>query len=97
MASTLHQCLKYYRDREEKINSDVKPFAKAESHFVDARFFEEGAPFKEAMPAFISSTGKRSDEDTYVKTNIGTNDNACLLYTSPSPRDGLLSRMPSSA
>ena len=26
----------------------------------------------------------------------GTHD-ACLLYTSPSPRDGLLSRMPSSA
>ena len=24
-------------------------------------------------------------------------DNNCLLYTSPSPRDGLLSRMPSSA
>ena len=24
-------------------------------------------------------------------------DMACLLYTSPSPRDGLLSRMPSSA
>ena len=26
-----------------------------------------------------------------------SNDNGCLLYTSPSPRDGLLSRMPSSA
>ena len=25
------------------------------------------------------------------------NDEVCLLYTSPSPRDGLLSRMPSSA
>ena len=25
------------------------------------------------------------------------NHNTCLLYTSPSPRDGLLSRMPSSA
>ena len=25
------------------------------------------------------------------------NLNTCLLYTSPSPRDGLLSRMPSSA
>ena len=24
-------------------------------------------------------------------------DDVCLLYTSPSPRDGLLSRMPSSA
>ena len=26
-----------------------------------------------------------------------TRDTSCLLYTSPSPRDGLLSRMPSSA
>ena len=25
------------------------------------------------------------------------NDNSCLLYTSPSPRDATLSRMPSSA
>ena len=32
-------------------------------------------------------------------TGAGVNivDKACLLYTSPSPRDGLLSRMPSSA
>ena len=28
---------------------------------------------------------------------IAVKDYACLLYTSPSPRDGLLSRMPSSA
>ena len=28
---------------------------------------------------------------------IGVGQTACLLYTSPSPRDGLLSRMPSSA
>ena len=27
----------------------------------------------------------------------GVRDRVCLLYTSPSPRDGLLSRMPSSA
>ena len=27
----------------------------------------------------------------------GKQPNSCLLYTSPSPRDGLLSRMPSSA
>ena len=30
------------------------------------------------------------------KRNPGC-DKGCLLYTSPSPRDGLLSRMPSSA
>ena len=30
-------------------------------------------------------------------SGFGGNDKVCLLYTSPSPRDGLLSRMPSSA
>ena len=32
----------------------------------------------------------------YVSSRIG-GKRTCLLYTSPSPRDGLLSRMPSSA
>ena len=32
----------------------------------------------------------------YTKSDIGGRTD-CLLYTSPSPRDGLLSRMPSSA
>ena len=34
---------------------------------------------------------------TYESTASQNCINACLLYTSPSPRDGLLSRMPSSA
>ena len=33
----------------------------------------------------------------HVSTIIGSQPYHCLLYTSPSPRDGLLSRMPSSA
>ena len=32
-----------------------------------------------------------------VRSNSNTNTNTCLLYTSPSPRDATLSRMPSSA
>ena len=28
---------------------------------------------------------------------LASNEDACLLYTSPSPRDGATSRMPSSA
>ena len=32
-----------------------------------------------------------------VDVESGKRQNICLLYTSPSPRDGLLSRMPSSA
>ena len=39
-------------------------------------------------------TGRlQEDEWPYLKEGI----ESCLLYTSPSPRDGLLSRMPSSA
>ena len=33
----------------------------------------------------------------HASTSIGYAVGLCLLYTSPSPRDGLLSRMPSSA
>ena len=58
--STLHQCLKYYQGRERKINGNVKPFTKAESHFVDARFLEEGDAPKEIMPSTITSTGRGS-------------------------------------
>ena len=32
-----------------------------------------------------------------IKKNLKSKFYICLLYTSPSPRDGLLSRMPSSA
>jgi len=75
VAFTLHQCLKYYRDKEKKTNGDIKPFANAESYFTDARHFKEGAPLKGIMSAFISSTGKMSYEDTHVATNGGTNGN----------------------
>ena len=37
------------------------------------------------------------DYDTVDISAIAGEDYDCLLYTSPSPRDGLLSRMPSSA
>ena len=45
----------------------------------------------------VNGTGK----STLLKIIAGIEEpdegNICLLYTSPSPRDGLLSRMPSSA
>jgi len=44
IAFTLHQCLKYYRCGERKINENVKPFSKVESHFADARFFDVTPP-----------------------------------------------------
>ena len=36
-------------------------------------------------------------DGTGKKLHMTGDSDTCLLYTSPSPRDGLLSRMPSSA
>jgi len=58
VASTLHKCLKHYQGGERKINNNVKPFKKAESHFADARFFEEDNTPTETMPSTITFTGK---------------------------------------
>ena len=38
-----------------------------------------------------------NDVANAMGTSVGSKAITCLLYTSPSPRDGLLSRMPSSA
>ena len=40
---------------------------------------------------------RKAEKSTAIPSAITTHRDACLLYTSPSPRDGLLSRMPSSA
>ena len=54
-------------------------------------------------PTFIQLSGGSPNapalvsNDSDILPTIATEPSACLLYTSPSPRDGLLSRMPSSA
>ena len=47
----------------------------------------------------VSQSGINIDNNVNANGNFKVNGQAqtCLLYTSPSPRDGLLSRMPSSA
>ena len=53
--------------------------------------------------ALVSSVGvsptqaAQPDESADPHVALLSEYNRCLLYTSPSPRDGLLSRMPSSA
>ena len=47
------------------------------------------------LPIVIVEKPVKKDVQIYGEY-VGT-IKACLLYTSPSPRDGLLSRMPSSA
>ena len=62
-----------------------------------------------ALGSLLSKTGYTTYDDgfvntastksaiTYIDGDAGILRYRCLLYTSPSPRDGLLSRMPSSA
>ena len=45
----------------------------------------------------VESLGKHLAKKTTTKFALATIYNTCLLYTSPSPRDATLSRMPSSA
>ena len=43
------------------------------------------------------ASAQRSSHSSATSRSSGNAGSGCLLYTSPSPRDGLLSRMPSSA
>ena len=54
------------------------------------------AAIAEGVAPGVGVRGQVSDE-AIARVDEGTITAPCLLYTSPSPRDGLLSRMPSSA
>ena len=68
---------------------------------------KDGAELTRSFERFVLDPGTLDASDNLVDNPLtkepdGTTDiadevKACLLYTSPSPRDGLLSRMPSSA
>ena len=59
----------------------------------DARAGGRGSGHAKAMAAAVFLY----DNYCFDRWRLTIEDNVCLLYTSPSPRDGLLSRMPSSA
>jgi tetratricopeptide (TPR) repeat protein len=72
------------------------PFGYHDQNIIEA--YKNNFPIEKVVDFFY-------DENFYSKDEIEQNINkslknlveSCLLYTSPSPRDGLLSRMPSSA
>ena len=53
-------------------------------------------PFETDMLTFVQPK-HHTHTHTYSHTHTYTHSHTCLLYTSPSPRDQLSSRMPSSA
>ena len=53
------------------------------------------AVYSEILEKILQETSTKALEEKKIK--VAGQPKLCLLYTSPSPRDGLLSRMPSSA
>ena len=51
----------------------------------------------EALAKYYDAAAKEMQSKVQEHQKMYEKYQACLLYTSPSPRDGLLSRMPSSA
>ena len=75
------------------------PFPTDPNYDRRAKPLHELKGFEREMPD-ASPGPKVTDEPTDSMNGYGLgapSSNTCLLYTSPSPRDGLLSRMPSSA
>ena len=60
-------------------------------------FFLSSFLFAQSVQINVYDIVKAIDKNLNAESRIVTSKMVCLLYTSPSPRDGLLSRMPSSA
>ena len=56
---------------------------------------DDAAP--SSLASFIGKANRVSQSSSPAPQATAAQAGNCLLYTSPSPRDGLLSRMPSSA
>ena len=67
---------------------------KRELAYAPVEWLREAGYTKLRVPKEYGGEGVSLTEFLTLVTRLGE---ACLLYTSPSPRDGLLSRMPSSA
>ena len=80
---------RYYRDKEDSLGVKCDAYAVIDDDNVVL------------IPGGGKYTDIAGDELTALMSQaVGMTpfpENPCLLYTSPSPRDGLLSRMPSSA
>ena len=84
-----------------------KQYASELFHLTAAEIAEEEALFVEIKRLEQNGRKYRADRDDLMRVIMGLDSGlvrldqesaeTCLLYTSPSPRDGLLSRMPSSA
>ena len=84
--------VEYAKAVEQKRQTLEKKFEKTDSDYIK-KFETTISSGLEAAQKELAAAIESGDANAQVEAN----KRICLLYTSPSPRDGLLSRMPSSA
>ena len=84
-------------EAEDRLSDTLAKMALAPSNAQAPAILEVGTPvsFKLSDGSVRRGVVEKVHNDGAAYTLV--EDGTCLLYTSPSPRDGLLSRMPSSA
>ena len=80
------------------VNVMGKAKCNGETPQIEIALYEYGRDNNDLGKGYVKQiTPFTSDLDDLSQKLFQLTTNGCLLYTSPSPRDGLLSRMPSSA
>ena len=85
--------LEYISLQSELLELKANPNRAAEGAVIEAKLDVGRGP----IATVLVQKGTLNQGDIFVVGEQWGRVRACLLYTSPSPRDGLLSRMPSSA
>ena len=105
MTATIEEVKKYWDDRPCNVRHSTKDVGTREYFDEVEKKRYTAEPHIPAFAEFSRWNGKKVLEVGCGMATEGINfvragaqyTGTCLLYTSPSPRDGLLSRMPSSA
>ena len=82
------------------LNGNVVTYTPAANYNGYDNFYftvSDGEATSETATVHITLTAVNDAPTASVLSASGSEDETCLLYTSPSPRDGSISRMPSSA